>query len=297
MFPQRSHKTCGGVPRRPTSSTKSSSFVKTTLAPSEPCRISPGLPPLAGPDRERASHPSRTAGESSDKYVVRCGRPPTGSRENHSMADAATRKPQASVDVLKLEIRMLSHDLLRRHPGSEKLQHVRYANPHAANARTPTALPRVDGDPIHQLRHACPLAQEGVEAERLALMRGPLRAVACSGWFGPASRPQSLITTHAAHRALEVPEELDDPAVCHRGRENIESSRSRQPVAPCGNDQPRTRTDTRPGESGEESVGALSTPAQFVIAQHLPVSLLLFVLVRCVQLPLGHCLTQFAVGL
>ena len=30
MFPHRSHKTCGGVPSRPTRSTKSSSFVKTT---------------------------------------------------------------------------------------------------------------------------------------------------------------------------------------------------------------------------------------------------------------------------
>jgi hypothetical protein len=40
------------------------------------------------------------------------------------MADAAARKPQAGIDVLEFEIRMLSEDLLRRHAGSEKLEDV-----------------------------------------------------------------------------------------------------------------------------------------------------------------------------
>ena len=81
------------------------------------------------------------------------------------MADATARKPQAGMDVLDLEIRMLPEDLLRRHPGSKKLQNVGHANPHAANARTPSTLPRVDGDPIHQLSHARSLAQVGSPAE------------------------------------------------------------------------------------------------------------------------------------
>ena len=62
------------------------------------------------------------------------------------------------MDVLDFEIRMLPDDLLRRHSGSEKLQNVGHANPHTANARTPSALPRVDGDPLHQLSHAPSLA-------------------------------------------------------------------------------------------------------------------------------------------
>ena len=111
------------------------------------------------------------------------------------MADAAAGKPQAGIDILEFKIGMLPDDLLRRHARSKKLQDIGYANPHAANARVPTALPRVDGDPIHQLSHARSLAQVGGPAERYAAepRRGNetfIRvtqlppAVGSSGWFG-----------------------------------------------------------------------------------------------------------------
>lgn len=60
---------------------------------------------------------------------------------------------QASRDVLSLEIRKLTENLLWREPGSQEVEDVNDANPHAADAGAAPALLGVDGYSVSQVRH------------------------------------------------------------------------------------------------------------------------------------------------
>jgi Cytochrome P450 len=90
----------------------------------------------------------------------------TGSRGDHGMSDATTGETQAGLNVLGFEIRVLLQNLLESHTRRQKLQHVGYANPHAANARATPTLSWIHGNPIHELGHGHPLTQVASPAER-----------------------------------------------------------------------------------------------------------------------------------
>ena len=67
------------------------------------------------------------------------------------MIQATAGEAKTRGDIGELQIRQLREDLLRREPGREEIQDVDDTDAHPANARTPTALLRIDGDAIHQL--------------------------------------------------------------------------------------------------------------------------------------------------
>ncbi len=69
------------------------------------------------------------------------------------MADAAAREPQAGIDVLEFEIRMLPENLFRRHSRGKQLKDVRHPDPHATNAGATATLPGVHRDPVCQFGH------------------------------------------------------------------------------------------------------------------------------------------------
>ena len=64
------------------------------------------------------------------------------------MIEAATREAKAGGDVLRLEIRQLFENLLRRKPIGHQIEYINDANTHAADARTPPALKRVNSDSV-----------------------------------------------------------------------------------------------------------------------------------------------------
>lgn len=66
------------------------------------------------------------------------------------MIHAATGEAQARRDIGGLEIRQLLNDLRRRHPGGQEIEHIDDADAHAADARTSSALLRIDGDTSHE---------------------------------------------------------------------------------------------------------------------------------------------------
>ena len=60
------------------------------------------------------------------------------------------------MDVLKLKVGMLLHDLLGGHPFGQQLQHIADSNSHPPDTRTPTALSRVHCNSIKDLSHTSP---------------------------------------------------------------------------------------------------------------------------------------------
>ena len=102
----------------------------------------------------------------------------TESRRDHRMVHSITREPQGGLDIFHFKVRMLSQDLLRRHPRREELEHIGYPDPHAADARVPAALPWVYRDSIGQTRiplvyHTAPCLPN----RRAAQLHGSLTAM------------------------------------------------------------------------------------------------------------------------
>jgi hypothetical protein len=73
------------------------------------------------------------------------------------MIETTTREPEAGCNVVWLEIGQFFEYLLSRQTGCQEIEHVRDANPHAADTRATPALLRVHGNPIGELGHqSCP---------------------------------------------------------------------------------------------------------------------------------------------
>jgi len=86
-----------------------------------------------------------------------------GSRGKDGMIDAATRVPEASDDVFRLEIRKLFEDLLCREPRGQQIQHIDDADPKTADTRASSALLGIHRDPIRDFRHGAFLNARQVE--------------------------------------------------------------------------------------------------------------------------------------
>src|SRR5947209_8598963 len=57
-------------------------------------------------------------------------------------------KGEAGPDVVGSELRKIGEQLRDGHPASEILQHIAHRDPHAADARLPAPLARLDGDEL-----------------------------------------------------------------------------------------------------------------------------------------------------
>jgi hypothetical protein len=64
------------------------------------------------------------------------------------MANSPTRVTQARLDVFWVQVGEFSQDLLRRQTTREEVENIGDANPHAADARSPPALLRIDCDAL-----------------------------------------------------------------------------------------------------------------------------------------------------
>ena len=89
------------------------------------------------------------------------------------MVEAPAGEAQARLDVVGLEIRQLGQHLVGRQSGREEVQDIAHTDSHAADARTTTALFRIDGDAIGQLWHE--------EARLWELRLDGCRGLACIG--------------------------------------------------------------------------------------------------------------------
>ena len=69
------------------------------------------------------------------------------------MVKAATGKPKARADILKLQIRQLIENLLRRETACKKIQHIADTNSQAENAWAPAALLWINCDSLINARH------------------------------------------------------------------------------------------------------------------------------------------------
>ena len=69
------------------------------------------------------------------------------------MVQPAGGELERGTQIFGLEVRHLIEDLFSRQASGEEVEDVGDTNPHTANARTSSALLRIDGDPIHQLSH------------------------------------------------------------------------------------------------------------------------------------------------
>jgi hypothetical protein len=69
------------------------------------------------------------------------------------MIEPATCESKAGCDVLRFEVRQLLQHLGCGQAGGEQIQYIRNSNTHPANARPPTTLLGIDGDPLAQIAH------------------------------------------------------------------------------------------------------------------------------------------------
>ena len=77
------------------------------------------------------------------------------------MVDAAARKDETRLEVVRLEVGHLLKNLGGVETGGEKVQDVADADAHPADTRTASALLRIDGNAIEQGRHIRKLEETG----------------------------------------------------------------------------------------------------------------------------------------
>lgn len=69
------------------------------------------------------------------------------------MVESAAGELQAGRNIFSFEIGQFFKDLLLREACSKKIQHVTDSNSHPANARTSSALCRIDRDALDEFGH------------------------------------------------------------------------------------------------------------------------------------------------
>ncbi len=77
------------------------------------------------------------------------------------MVDAAARKDETRLEVVRLEVGHLLKNLGGVETGGEKVQDVADADAHPADTRTASALLRIDGNAIEQSGHGKKLEETG----------------------------------------------------------------------------------------------------------------------------------------
>ncbi len=85
--------------------------------------------------------------------AVTSGRPPRSSCGDEGVVDAAARVKEARLEIVSFEIGQFVENLGGIEARGEEIEHVADANPHPANARTASALLRIDGDAIEESVH------------------------------------------------------------------------------------------------------------------------------------------------
>ena len=93
-------------------------------------------------------------GEPKPRLLVTGERRARPSSGEHRVVEALAGISKAGKDVLDLEIGELSKDLCIREASGEQIQDVRDSNAQPTDARSSTALARIDGDPFLGACHA-----------------------------------------------------------------------------------------------------------------------------------------------
>src|SRR6056297_816255 len=75
-------------------------------------------------------------------------------RGQNRMIQLTGRIQETCRDVLGLQVRVVRQDLLLRLPSGEELEHIKHTDTHSADARTASALLRVNRDPAKKIRLA-----------------------------------------------------------------------------------------------------------------------------------------------
>lgn len=84
------------------------------------------------------------------------------------MIEVTRRKPQASLQVLGLEIRHLFKDLRGGQTSREEVEDVAHTNAHASHAGSPPTLLRIYRNPISKLVHG-----RSIAVRMRSVSRGP----------------------------------------------------------------------------------------------------------------------------
>ena len=69
------------------------------------------------------------------------------------MIEPARGEPERCLQIFGFEVGHFFENLLRRQPGGKQIEYVADANAHAPNARTATALFRINGDSVCERVH------------------------------------------------------------------------------------------------------------------------------------------------
>ena len=153
VLPHESHTTLGGGPWRCTRSMKSPSFVSMTASSfrafsKSHCRSQSAIP-VAGLTMPRNLFP-----ESSMALLqVKDLHQPRLSYGDYRMVNAATGKSKTGFHICQLQIWHFRDNVGGRKSSSQKFKHIGHTYPHAANARSPPTLMRVNCYSVIDCQH------------------------------------------------------------------------------------------------------------------------------------------------
>jgi hypothetical protein len=89
-------------------------------------------------------------------------RRPRSSRLENGVIESAAGKPKTGRNIFRFEVREFFEHLLLSQPCGEQVTHINYSNPHPTDARPPSALRRIDGNPFDELRHDTTLLSKSI---------------------------------------------------------------------------------------------------------------------------------------
>src|SRR5438876_7352556 len=88
-----------------------------------------------------------------ERARAKAERRPRYSRDEYRTIKPTRGESEACLQISRLEVGQLLENLVRTEAGGKEIEHVTYANAHAPNAGTSSALFRVHGDSISDLVH------------------------------------------------------------------------------------------------------------------------------------------------
>ena len=102
------------------------------------------------------------------------------------MIDSPAGEAQAGLNVFGFQVREFQQYLFGGQPTGQEIENVGHADPHPSDARAPTTLLGINGDSLHEIRHAI------LPTSIMPELRQATSTTKGSGRDGPPIRGRSL---------------------------------------------------------------------------------------------------------